>query len=120
MIRSTDLFTFFFSIPDKPSYDKKKKEIGKWHAPKTIFEIKHFEGKAGVSVTAESVIAGKNISAFVPHVITLYDKLMKANEDTVRVMKVLVEAVNREAEIYKELSLAHASVDVNKLNSNHV
>lgn len=35
---------------------------------------------------------------------------MKANDDTVKVMRVLVDAFNREAEIYRDLTLANSSI----------
>lgn len=115
MIRTSDLFLFFFSVTDKNVFEKKKKDITKFPAPKDITDVKHFDGKANVAVTKETITAGRAISSYVPLCQGLYDKLMKANEDTVKIMKVLVEAFNREAEIYRDLTLANASIDVWKI-----
>lgn len=111
-MRSSDLFLYFFSVTDKVLFEKKKKDISKLPAPKDIYEVKHFEGKSAVSVTAERITTGKNITSYVPTTQILYDKLMKANDDTVKIMRVLVDAFNREADIYKDLTLANSAIGV--------
>ncbi len=99
-------------MTDRTHFEKKKKEVAKLPSPKFPPDIKHPNGKTNVGITPEKVAAGKNIQAFTTVCQGLYDKLMKANEDTVKIMRVLAEAFGREAEIYKELTLAYASVDV--------
>ena len=112
MVRSIDFFVMFFSLPDRQAFEKRKKEIAKIPAPKVPQDIKHFGGKANVSVTAEKANLGRNIVTYGPLCQSLYEKLIKANEDTVKIMRVLAEAYSHEAEIYKDLSLVHASIEV--------
>jgi len=112
MVRTIDFFAFFFAITDKSLFEKKKKEITKQLAPKSIPEIKHLGGKVSVGVTPDKANQAKNIAQFSTICQGLYDKLMKANEDTAKIMKVLGDAFAREADIYKELTLAYASIEV--------
>jgi len=112
VLKSSDIFIAFFSIPDKPTFEKKKKEICKRQGPKTILDIPHFEGKANVAISSGKVNLAHNIANYVPNCQTLYDKLIKANEDTVKAMRLLAESYIREAEICKELSLSHATIQV--------
>ncbi len=112
MLRSFELFIWFFSATDRGAFEKKRKELTKIAPAKTVLDIKHFGAKANVSVTAEKVVASQKIANFVPLCQTVYDKLAKATEDRIKVMRVLSEAYAREADIYRELALAHATVNV--------
>ncbi len=116
MVRSVEFFTAFFSVVDRGVFEKCKKEVAKLSTPRVPLGVKHMGGKANVSVTAEKVAAGKNISTFSILCQGLYDKLMKANDDTVKIMRVLSEAYNREADIYKDLACAYASIDVSPVS----
>lgn len=111
-LRSADFFSTFFSLKEKSAFEKSKKEISKLPSPKDVPEIKHFDGIAQVGVSAEKVLASRNISSYVPNCQSLYDKLAKANEETVKAMRFLEEAFIREADVFRELSLAHAAIQV--------
>lgn len=112
MLRSVDFFCAFFSITEKSTFEKKKKEISKLPSPKDVLEIRHLGGQTAVGVTAEKVLAERGISSWVPTCQGLYDKLIKANDETVKIMRALVESYNKQSEIYKELALAHSSIEV--------
>lgn len=112
LVRSIDFFVAFFSVGDRGAFERKKKEVSKLPNPRVPQEVKHFGGKVNVAVTEEKVVTGKNIASFAPLCQSLYDKLIKANEDTVKIMRVLAEAFNREADIYKDLAYAYASIEV--------
>ena len=112
VIRSLDIITFFFSLHDKERYEKMKKTMEKLATPKNISEIKHFEGKTTVSVTPEKVSLGKNLQRFANNAQGLYEKVMRANEDTTRVMQILITAFEHQAEAYKELAQAYVLIEV--------
>ena len=112
MVRSTDLFLCFFALTDRSSFERKKKDLTKLPGPRSLAEVKHFGGKANVSITQEKVALGHNINSFGIVIQGLYDKLAKANDDTVKITRLLAEAYSREAETFKELSMAYASIEV--------
>eukprot|EP00826_Nyctotherus_ovalis_P018568 TRINITY_DN1556_c0_g2_i2.p2 TRINITY_DN1556_c0_g2~~TRINITY_DN1556_c0_g2_i2.p2 ORF type:complete len:158 (-),score=50.98 TRINITY_DN1556_c0_g2_i2:685-1158(-) len=102
---------FFFSLQDKGQFEKVRRAVEKTVAPRNLTEIKHFDGKISVDVTAEKVSAGKSLQTFSSNAQALLEKAIRANEDTVRVMQILITAFEREAEAYKELAQAYASVE---------
>jgi hypothetical protein len=112
MVRSVDFFVMFFSLADRPAFEKKKKDINKLQAPKGPADIKHYGGKVDVSITNEKISVGRNIASFGPICQTLYEKVIKADEDTVKIMRVLSEAFHREADLYKDLACTYASIEV--------
>jgi hypothetical protein len=112
VVRSLDFVILFFSMHDKGKYEKMRKMMDKLPIPKNVSEIKHFEGKATVSITPEKTLLSKNLQLFTNNAQGLYEKAMRANEDTVRVMQVLITAFERETEAYKELAQAYALIGV--------
>lgn len=111
-IRSLDIIMLFFSLHDKERYEKMKKKVEKIATPKNMTEIRHFEGKTTVSVTPEKVSLGKNFQRFATNAQGLYEKAMKANEDTIRVMEILITAFERQGEAYKDLAQAYVLIEV--------
>jgi hypothetical protein len=112
MLRSVSFFIAFLSMADNKAFEKKKKDLVKVPSPKDPQDIGHLGGQTSVGVTAEKVLAQRGISSWVPSCQGLYDKLIKANEETVKIMRALVESYNKQSEIYKELALSHASIEV--------
>ena len=112
MLRSVEFFIAFFSLTDRALFEKKKKEVAKLPTPKNPTEVRHLGAKAIVSLTPDKTNSGRNIQSFSTICQGLYEKLIRANDDTVKVMRVLGDALEREADIYKELTVAYASIDV--------
>lgn len=102
----------FFSIADRVAFEKRKKEISKLPSPKNIYEIKQFGGVAHVGVNPEKVNFARYLGAYVPACQILYEKLQLATSDVAKVMRTLSDAFGREGEIFKELAMAHATIDV--------
>lgn len=112
MVKSIDFFIMFLSMTDKNEFEKKKKQIVKISDPKKLEEIKHLEGRAIVKVDSGKSILGRTILQFSTGIQTLFEKLMKANDDTVKAMKLTELAFEYEAQAYKELTAAYSSINV--------
>ena len=112
MVRSVEFFVTFFSLADRAAFERKKKDVNKLPTPRGPQEIKHFGGKASISITNDKANLGKNIWTFGPLCQALHEKIIKADEETVKIMRLLSEALIREVELYKDLSLAYASIEV--------
>jgi hypothetical protein len=112
LLRSFEIFSWFFSAADRPTFEKKKKELGKLPGPKSLLDVKHLAGVAQVGIAPDKIATSQRIGQFIPQCQGLYDQMMKATEDRIRIMRVLSEAYAREADIYKELALAHTAINV--------
>lgn len=112
MLHSLDFFVAFYSISDNNNFEKIKKSIEKIPTPKSLQEIPHYEGKAQVGMNNEKQTLGRNLIIFSNTAQAAIEKVMKANEDTVRVMQILVNAFERQSEAYKELTALYTSIEV--------
>lgn len=114
-IRSIDFFIDFLSIPDKASFERKKKDVAKVAEPKSVVEVRHFKGKTAVGISREKMAEAKNLHMFCDAFQRLYSELMEANASTKQSMEQLAAALSNEAEIYKRIASACTTIKANSI-----
>ena len=111
-LRSSEIFYLFFSLAQKTQFDSKKKDITKLPAPKTVFEMKHLKGKADAEVNEHKIRLCRNIGVYSQGGQNLYIQLLASTNNTVKVMQLLSDSLARNADLFKQVGLAHAMIEV--------
>lgn len=111
LLRSSDIFRFFFSTIQKPQFDARKKELTKIPAPKNILEHKHFKGVAQTGLSDKKLDVARNIGLYTQACQNLYAKIIVATDDTVKLIKLVSDAFARNAELFKEIAAIHSEIE---------
>ena len=112
---SSDFFINFLSISDRITFEHNKEEMTDRPNPANFKEIKHLEGKAVVEVTNEKEHAGDSIKMFTNNCYGHINKLKslnKINGDTAEMMMNLSNQLRNQSEVYKEIGLDYAHINV--------
>jgi hypothetical protein len=117
-LRSSEVFNCFANITDKAQFDRKAKELAKAKGPRIIEEIKLLNADSAVGVNEHKDQIARNIGYYTQACPSLYTKLIQANEDTTKIIRLLSDAFARNAAIYKDLAIAHVAIEViTRINS---
>ncbi len=111
-LRSSDVFYCFFSLPQKPQFESRKKEMTKWPAPKSLLDLKHLTGKVQIGMSERKLKLAKNVNSYTLSCQSLYSQLLVATDSTTKVMMLLSDSLARNADLYKQFALLHAGVEV--------
>ena len=117
-LRSSELFGFFLSAAQQSAFEGRKKEIvTKLPTPASVFEIRQLRGTATTGLSDQKLALATNVRNYTETCQTLYAQLLLANEDTTKVMRLLADALARNADIYRQMAIVHANIEVLALSS---
>lgn len=111
LIKSSELFEIFFSY-GKDKFYQKKKELTKLPEVKSLVDLLHFDGKAEINVTAGKVSFAKSFGNYLSQGATIFAKLQTTDQEIAKHLDSLSVLVKREADLFKELALACAQLEV--------
>ena len=117
-LRSCEIFSFFVSTVQQAQFDGRKKEIAaKLPSPQSVRDIRQLRGNAVVGLSDHKAGLARNVGAYTGSCSTLYSQLLFANDDTVKIMRLLADALARNADLYRQLAIAHANIEVDHPSS---
>jgi len=112
ILRSSEFFSAFLSLPQKPQWETKKKEFTKMAVPKNFADIKHFGGKCDIQFDERKIKLAKNIVNYMTNGQATYQQIVTAVDSTTKIILLLSDALARNADLFKHFSLLHADVEV--------
>lgn len=112
VLRSSSTLEKFLSTAGKTEFGAEKKAIGKLPPVKSLSDVKLPEGKFNCGLNKNKNKMAKQIDAYVPGAIALYQDLILNTEDTCTVMHVLSDAMAKNASIFRKLAILHAGIEV--------
>jgi hypothetical protein len=115
VLRSSDVFVFFFKTTQNAEFTAKKKEFQKMPGPKNYLEHKHMPGKTPTGLTFKKLEVANNLGNYTQDCLSLYNKIIVATDDTVKLMRCVSDAFVRNAELFKDMAILHSKIDSTEL-----
>ncbi len=111
-LRSTDLFQMFLSVQSRKEFDAKVKAISKLPAPRNVSLIKSLEGQADTTLNSHKKMLANAVRLHAQNTPTIYHNLIVSMTDTSKIVKRLTDALARDANLCRMMSLSYASIEV--------